>query len=713
MAETSGKNIITSLQKKWEMQAIAFCISISLAFSIIIIGLLHYFFQWQFWLAILIFLASLSLILFLYPAWRIKQSGVAKFLNQSFSELEDSSALLLHSSQKMNLLESLQKRKIETVLQRLTLPKPFRKKLLLSFFSLVIACVVFYILSSINHHPADIKSSILNHNSQESISENSLPQIRDFFVQIEPPSYTHIQATKQNQFDIKAPEGANVHWQIFTNKALKNCSLIFNDSSVLQLHQDNREATNWSISKPMHASSFYQLKMDDAVSDLHKIEIIKDEPPVINIQSPKPYTTIDYGEPLKALLHVFLKDDYGIKNASIVATVASGNGEAVHFKQQQLFFDNSFASNNPNYDLTKTINLSSFDMKPGDELYFYVKTQDTHEQETKSDMLIISLPDTAQLMSLEGLATGLDIKPEYFRSERQIIIETEQLLKEKDTISVQSFHDRSNNLGIDQKLLRLRYGKFLGEENEENIGDTKPENKSGSTPPSNDFGNAQKIIEQFTDKHDNAEDASFFDASIKEQLKATLTEMWNAELRLRTFKTREALPYEYKALRLLKDLQQKSRAFVAKTGVKTTPLNIEKRLTGDLSKIIEPQKKYALDDELNEDDISRAAISILEELKSNQFINPASFNILQESARQIGKAARSSPSQYLSSYQAIKKILHNLNEKKSSAINDIIITQQALQKIISPAYLSLQPQKESADMNLAQQYFKNLKGKKD
>jgi hypothetical protein len=50
-------------------------------------------------------------------------------------------------------------------------------------------------------------------------------------------------------------------------------------------------------------------------------------------------------------------------------------------------------------------------------------------------MYIISLTDTAQLMSLEGMTMGTDVKPEYFRSERQIIIEAEQLLKEKDTLA--------------------------------------------------------------------------------------------------------------------------------------------------------------------------------------------------------------------------------------------------------------------------------------
>ena len=96
----------------------------------------------------------------------------------------------------------------------------------------------------------------------------------------------------------------------------------------------------------------------------------------------------------------------------------------------------------------------------------------------------------------------------------------------------------------------------------------------------------QFILDQFSHKHDIAEDATFFDPETKKQLKATLAEMWKSEGKLRLYKPAEALPFAYNALRLLKDLQQKSRVYVAKTSSKTTPLQPkEKRLTGELDKI--------------------------------------------------------------------------------------------------------------------------------
>ena len=65
---------------------------------------------------------------------------------------------------------------------------------------------------------------------------------------------------------------------------------------------------------------------------------------------------------------------------------------------------------------------------------------------------------------------GVDLMPEYFRSQRQIIIDSEKLLREKKGIAKETFNARSNSLAYDQKVLRLRYGEFLGEEFESGIG---------------------------------------------------------------------------------------------------------------------------------------------------------------------------------------------------------------------------------------------------
>src|SRR5438094_1451102 len=101
------------------------------------------------------------------------------------------------------------------------------------------------------------------------------------------------------------------------------------------------------------------------------------------------------------------------------------------------------------------LDLAALRMDPGDELYFYIQAQDNHNQQSRTDVYIVSLQDTAQLLSMDGLLSGVNVKPEFFRSERQIIMDSEKLLRDRDSISKETFNTRSNELGNDQKLLRL------------------------------------------------------------------------------------------------------------------------------------------------------------------------------------------------------------------------------------------------------------------
>jgi hypothetical protein len=318
-------------------------------------------------------------------------------------------------------------------------------------------------------------------------------------------------------------------------------------------------------------------------------------------------------------------------------------------------------------------------------------------------MYIISLPDTAQLMSMEGLTMGVNIKPEYFRSERQIIIEAEQLLKEKDTLAVEQFKQRSNDLGIDQKLLRLRYGKFLGEEAEEGgaLGDT------GRKP--GDFGDAATILDAYTDKHDNAEDATYFEPAVKEQLKATLSEMWKAELQLRTFKPREALPYAYKALRLLKDLQQKSRAYVAKTGVRVTPLDPAKRLGGKLDAIA-PLVQRPVDGALQAPgDELRIALALLERVGGAGGMSAGGMAILRQAAQRLGREAAARPVVYIEGYQAMRRILaEDADTAKRPGPGDLLSAQKAIRQLLPEAEAAPVVGRAAADGGLSGLYFRHL-----
>lgn len=717
MAEQTAAHMIQRLRRRWRVNALLVHIMTAMGLTAVATVLVCKVHDNSLWCAIPVGITSLLLLLLPSRAWRIDDADVVRYFNTRYPELEDSCALLLKPPHTLGMLEQLQVRKIEQVLQRIPSPQPYKQQLRISLLFLTGALLVSAALY-LWWHPMILHERKTKERPRPTGSLTPvMPEIAAVEITLTPPSYTGKKQRRQQQLDLEVEEGARIQWEIRTTKEVPSLQLMLNDTGRLYLRAQNKEGTLWKGGLTASHSGFYQLKLADKLSGLYKIALIKDQPPVITVQAPASYTVIDYGMPQRMIMQVTLTDDYGISAAAIQATVASGSGEAVKFKEQAMPFDAVFNGTRKQYALQRKINLQALGMQPGTELYLYVQAQDNHQQYTRSGMYMVVLPDTAQLMSLEGLANSVNVKPEYFRSQRQIIIETEQLIRDKDTLPEKTFRQRSNDLGIDQRLLRLRYGRFLGEETETNLGEERvgeeeheghDHAKEDDAVNAKDFNNAEKIIDQFSHKHDIAEDASFFDPATKQQLKATLAEMWNAELRLRTFKPGEALPYEYKALRLLKDLQQKSRAYVGKTSVKTTPLKPEKRLTGELDKIIVPvlQRDYL---QANPGGRLPQALAILEQLKDGTPVSdPVTISILKEAAQQMSTRATATPARYLSSLQAMRRVLEAVEQHRPLDPAAAWEAAQAVYDMLPEPVRLPQAVRTASATGLSQQYFKNL-----
>lgn len=704
-------------QRSWRRQALLHCLLLAAGSALAAGALLHTFLHASWWWTVAIAAAAMGFALLLWPQWRMCEKDVVQYLNRQVPELEESSELLVLNAGELSLLQQLQLARIMPVLQQVTPVSPMQamlKRAAFFFVGSVMLCLLI-IQTAGKQNSATIHTVPAN---GPVVAETLPPGIAGATVQIQPPAYTRKAARQQSSLHLRLEEGASVNWRIRTTQPVKTLQIVFNDSTRLRFRAADSSHTQWQATAMLQHSGFYRIQLNQQLSEFYKIESIPDQPPVISFQAPGPHTVIDYGMPEQVGLRLQVRDDYGVAGAAIIATVASGSGEAVKFKEQQLTFPNSFAAHDTSYRLQQLLQLNALQMHPGDELYFYVKATDTRNQQTRSDIYIVTLPDTAQLMSLDGIISGVNLKPEYFRSQRQIIIETEQLLRNQATISTQAFNDKSNDLGVDQKLLRLRYGKFLGEESETHIGEERVEDEHHDEHDGHDhhqentakdFNNADKILDAFSHKHDIAEDATFFDPETKKQLKATLAEMWNAELRLRTFKPKEALPYEYKALRLLKDLQQKSRSYVGKTSAKIPPLKPEKRLTGELDKIITPVYQKQLTDTSDPYASLRLAIGLLEQLQTGAALSVAGNTLLQQVIPQLGKAAAAQPSLYLSAYEALQRITRLPQNGRSA---DVAVTLKALHRL-TPAPGKLPSAPASGGMPaLSQQYFQQLKAGK-
>ncbi|SKA13468.1 hypothetical protein SAMN04488132_111105 [Sediminibacterium ginsengisoli] len=658
----------------------------------------------ELWIYITGIIVLVILTLIVYPFRRITVSYVTSHLDINYPSLEESSSLLLQSVAEPGILQQLQIQRTSLALENLKPANPYLRRILYATAALLLSILVTLLIRDMAGRKR------INSTAQQNIEKILPAGISSIKLTIISPAYQqqapHVSASP----DFEAPENAMVTWEIRTDKPVKQVTLRFNDSLTEILKPVDEQHTRWLFTKKITTPGFYQLGLDNAWSSFYKMEIRRDQLPEIIVHSPRPATVIDYGYPKRIQLNASVSDDYGIAGIRIMTTIASGSGENVNFRQDTINIT-GLAQKQTSYILKKELDLAVMKMKPGDELYFYVSATDHYRQEKKSDVFIVTIADTARLMELDLSLSGSQVKPEFFRSQRQIIIETEQLLRDKDSLSLQVYQTKSAALGIDQKLLRLRYGKFLGEENE--FHDDEDDHETHQPPPTGDqqaaqFNDLAKLMEPYTHRHDIAEDATFFSPDIKAQLKATLAEMWNAELKLRTWLPQQALVYEYKALRLLKELQQKSRVYVAKTSVKTTPLKPEKRLTGDLSAIQEPLRNREI---YAEEDVNMPlaeALSILDKLQTTGTdYSAADYAKIQQVSRRISERAAHEPALFLDGMQASQALLTAMKNKAPLNNQDITMVERTVIRMLKTPQQA--PVKLPGRSNeLSDEYYRNL-----
>lgn len=704
MNHSESMKHIKSIRIRWISSGLLSAVFLAISFSLLSLSLWNSISPVSYWFILPISLLISLVLIQIFKLSKISELDVSRLLDQTYPQLEESFSLVFKNSEKLNVLEKLQVEKIKNEMQSIQTPALIYKRLKISAIFLVISILVSIFISRLDFGTLNNTNLGIEKEVKPSIPDKILAEISSIKLKIIPPAYTTRNTRVQQQFSATVEDGALLEWVIETSRPASKIKFIFNDKEKIKLRSVNKSGTQWAITKTINQPGFYQVELDGKLSELYKLETIKDQVCLIRIITPRQYSTIDFAEPQKTNLQVQINDDYGINDTYISATISSGKGESVKFKEQVIRFNESM-NGKQEYKFQKTIDLQKLGMVPGDELYFYINATDSRKQQSRSDIYIISIQDTAKLMSINGMLGGINLVPEYFRSQRQIIIDTEKILKDKNSISDEEFKNRSNNLGIDQKLLRLRYGKFLGEETDEQIGEEHEEHTAAEESAA--FGNAEKIMDTYAHKHDIAEDATFFEPELKAQLKATLTEMWKSELRLRTYKPDQALPFEYKALRLLKDLQQKSRAYVSKTALKTPTIKAEKRLSAELDKIIQPSaERTPLKSE--EQNGLKKSTSIIAKLKEGEKLNQSDISILEEANRNLVAKASAQPATYLKSLGIMRKILSKSGNEKVS-FGELSTIEAALQRMIKNEVKTPQDAKSAPKTSLSTEYFNSLK----
>jgi hypothetical protein len=565
---------------------------------------------------------------------------LARHLNRTLPAVEESADLLAVPLGELSPLERLQRARVEVRLGRLTeLPAlPTRALRVATWYgaaaSLIAALGLWW-------NPARAGSPRPGSNGVAPGSPSAgPPHITGVDVVVRPPEYTRHPQRTAHDWDLDVEQDGQVTWRVRTDRAAQRVFLLTTEGDTITC-APHGQGEYEARAVPVH-SLLYQAVVSDgtvsSASDFHRLTVIPDEPPTISVVRPEPRTEIAYGAALTVPVEVLAADDYAVAEAHLIATVTTGAGEAVKFRELTLNFDSSVprpAAHGPL--LRRTLDLRAFGLAPGDELYFHVVARDSRAprpNEAHSDTYFIVLTDTARVTVADLSGLAVNGMPEYLRSERQIIIDTERLLADATHISKAEFKNRSESIGFDQGTLRDRYGEIAGQETVEQ--------------------GTEATIEH---EHDVQENTTLLATRVKNQLQQAISQMFDAERHLRIDEPATALPFEYRALELLKAAQEAARAYVLRVGFEPPPLEPDRtRLTGTLTGIGSSSNARSVA-AIATLPALRRAVAVVRRLAEGARASAADAAALESAGRELGGLAIAQPGQHLETLRDLRSLL--------------------------------------------------------
>ena len=523
--------------------------------------------------------------------YRLDANWLVRSLNSRRGDMEDSADLLLHQVA-VNPLQRLQQQRIVNRLHES--PANLRKPWPVA--SLASSTVIAFLISVIAVQWPTAPPRGMTQAQPAARHPSGIPALQRINVQITPPRYTRLPARSVQALSFKAPADSIVQWSLRFSHTPVEAALIFLDGREVPLQSNG---TTWTARLTLAAPALYRLQVDGQLWDagkLHRIDVTPDLPPQVNVVQPVHSLSLASARQPNWEVGFVANDDYGVRAQAVLhLTLTQGSGENISFHEQHLKLDGQGTTQHRRYQ--HQLDLSALGMTEGSDLIVQLEVADNHapqRQLARSPSIILRMGGKPEVESagIEGVVRR--VLPAYFRSQRQIILDAEALQKKRRTLAPGMFLKQSDAIGVDQRILRLRYGQFLGEEAE---GGPKPPPTGDATQaehaqadddhgheapgtPTPIFGQVDHLLENFGHTHDIAEAATLLDPETRATLKQALDQMWQSELQLRQGQPDLALPYAYKALGLIKKVQQADRIFLARVGPQLPPVDERRRMTG-------------------------------------------------------------------------------------------------------------------------------------
>lgn len=571
---------------------------------------------------------------------RFDRAWLTRRLDADRADMDDSAALVFARPEALGTLQRLQQSRLQARLAAtpwVPAPAPLPKRAIAAAWlsgAVLVTAAVWW--PPITPH-ADTQTRAVS----ASAAVDGTPVLQSQSLWIDAPAYTGQAVRTQTELDAQAPAGATVRWTLRFAPQPQRVALRLHDDSEIAFVRDGE---NWVATLRLDQSWLYRIAVDGDTDHIlaraqpWRLDAVLDRPPEVRVRTPEEtLSTYARGQRAWALAFEAI-DDHGVAaDAQLRITVTRGSGEAITFEDRTMPLRGRGDARALTF--ATTLDPVALGLEEGGDLVAQLEVRDNRApvpQRARSASLILRWPPPAPVDAdgLEGLAR--DVLPAYFRSQRQIIIDAEALLAERSRIEPSAFEARSDALGVDQRILRLRYGRFLGEESE---GGARPPPTADAEPPppprkplpidnfgqsdvpaagdaddhdhedhdhdapghdpdqapggyhdhdhdhgpqdATTFGRAEDVLSTFGHTHDLPEAATLLDPATREVLRAALGEMWRSELQLRQYAPRAALPYANRALELIKQVQQADRIYLARVGAILPPVDLTRRLGGE------------------------------------------------------------------------------------------------------------------------------------
>ncbi|MHC1654715.1 hypothetical protein ACODUL_15695 [Stenotrophomonas maltophilia] len=442
-------------------------------------------------------------------------------------------------------------------------------------------------------------------------------QLQSTRLQIDAPAYTGQATLTQNALDAKVAADSRLSWSLRFDRTPSKAWLQFHDGRRVPLLEHDGQ---WQAQDVARAPVLYRVVSEPALAStrLYRLEVVADRAPSVRVLEPAASLVLGTPGQRQWALRFEASDDYGVAaQATLSITTTQGSGENITFVQRSVTLTGSGEPTARRF--AHTLDLAALGAQPGNDVIAQLEVRDNHApsaQTGRSSSVILRLPTTEVALGAELEGRIKKTLPAYFRSQRQIIIDAEALIRQRRSLAADDFIKRSDAIGVDQRLLRLRYGQFLGEESE---GGAKPpptsdlptsdaptadaqdhgddhghahagthddhdhdhDGTAGNTDTPPVFGSATDVLSEYGHTHDHAEAATLLDPQTRATLKAALDQMWSSEGELRQGRPEQALPFAYKALAFIKQVQQAERIYLARVGPELPPIDEGRRLGGD------------------------------------------------------------------------------------------------------------------------------------